>query len=275
MHFDKGSGFWFVTSHAGCAAALSDSRFSASLGQRERIRDDQLPASMLTSDPPDHARLRGPGALILGPAALRQQQGAFDDAARRVVGELAGRDEAEATADIGEPFAVEVFASLLALPAGRKAAFRDLARRVSVNLDPMAGPVVGARGRAAVGEFSEFTDQHIEFLREAGADCPLTRLAGDRRLTRDEMLGIVSLAVVGGFLPLADLIGHAAHWTGAAGTTLACLTAGDAGLAVDELMRLATPIPFTARVTSQDTELDGVRLAPGSRVLLLTAAANR
>ncbi|HEX9033916.1 MAG TPA: cytochrome P450, partial [Streptosporangiaceae bacterium] len=46
-------------------------------------------------------------------------------------------------------------------------------------------------------------------------------------------------------------------------------------LAVDELMRLATPIPFTARVTSQDTELDGVRLAPGSRVLLLTAAANR
>lgn len=299
VHFDRTSSFWFVTSHAGCTTALTDSRFSAALGQQERTREDELPASMLTSDPPDHARLRGPGALLLGPAALRLQAPGISSAASRVVSELAGRDEADAAADIGEPFAVEVFASLLALPPERKTIFADLARRVSVNLDPLAGPAAGAAGRVAVGEFSEFMDQHIQELQNSGADCPLTRLADDRRLTRSEMLDIISLAVVGGFLPLADVVGHAAYWITAGGKTFGCLraeipgggTTSDAsrdaerqpatGSAVmtsgviDELMRLATPIPFTARVTRAEAELDGVLLPAGSRVLLLTAAANR
>jgi cytochrome P450 len=299
VHFDKISGFWLVTSHAGCAMALSDSRFSASLGQQERMREDELPASMLTSDPPDHARLRGPGALLFGPAALRSRARSIDDAASRVLGELAGRDEADAAADIGEPFAVEVLASLFALPPERKPTFTDLARRVSVNLDPLAGRAAGEAGRAAAGEFSAFMDQHIQALQASGADCPLTRLADDRRLTRDEMLGIVSLSVIGGYLPLADLVGHAAYWITAEGKTFASLraeipggeTASDAntggvsqfaagragmtGRVIDELMRLATPIPFTARVTTEAVELDGVLLPTGSRVLLVIAAADR
>jgi pimeloyl-[acyl-carrier protein] synthase len=44
---------------------------------------------------------------------------------------------------------------------------------------------------------------------------------------------------------------------------------------IDELMRLATPIPFTARVTTEAVELGGVILPAGSRVLLVIAAANR
>jgi pimeloyl-[acyl-carrier protein] synthase len=290
VHFDKMSRLWFVTPHAGCAAALSDRRFSASLGQRERTRDDDLPASMLTSDLPDHARLRGPGALLLGPAVLRLAAHGISEAANRVVSRLAGQDEADATVDIGEPFAVEVFAGLFALPSGQKATFADLARKVSVNLDPLAGRAIGQAGRAAVGDFSAFMDQHIAELQASGADCPLTRLADDRRLSRSEMLGIVSLTVIGGFLPLADLVGHAAYWITAEGQTFACLgdasrngaehqsAAGGAGMTdavIDELMRLATPLPFTARVTSEAVELDGASLPPGSRVLLVIAAANR
>jgi pimeloyl-[acyl-carrier protein] synthase len=296
VHFDGGSKFWFVMSHAGCAAALADSRFSAALGQQERTRDDELPASMLTSDAPDHARLRGPGALLLGPAALRLQATGIAAAASRVVSGLAGKDEAGAAEDIGEPFAAAVFAGLFSLPPERIPAFTDLARRVSVNLDPLAGPAAGEAGRAAIGEFAGFMDQHIQALQASGADCPLTRLAGDRRLARGEMLDIISLAVVGGFLPLADLVGHAAYWITAEGKTFGWLRTefpagettdgpgpraarppapGPAGGAVDELMRLATPIPFTARVTTEAVELDGIALPAGSRVLLVIAAANR
>lgn len=283
VYFDSASKFWLITSHAACAAALSDRRFSAALGQRERTREDELPASMLTSDQPDHARLRGPGALLLGPAALRQQAEAIAAAASRVVSGLAGQEEADPSADIGEPYAVEVFARLLALAPGQVASFARLARRVSVNLDPLAGPAAGAAGRAAVDEFTGFMDQHIQVLQASGAGCPLTRLADDPRLTRGEMLGIISLAVVGGFLPLADLAGHAAHWVTAQGKTLGCLHAGvrEAGQAraasqvIDELMRLATPIPFTARVSTQALELDGAPLPAGARVLLVLAAANR
>lgn len=283
MYFDGASKFWLVTSHAACAAALSDRRFSAALGQRERTRDDELPASMLTSDLPDHARLRGPGALLLGPAALRQQADDIADAASRVVSGLDGRDEADPSADIGDPYAVAVFAHLLAIPPELTADFAGLARRISVNLDPLAGPAAGAVGRAAADEFTGFMDRHVRALQASGTECPLTRLAGDSRLTRGEMLGILSLAVVGGFLPLADLAGHAVYWiTGqgeslghVGGTLSGTVAAGSASSVIDELMRLATPIPFTARVTTQALELGGFPLPAGARVLLVTAAANR
>jgi pimeloyl-[acyl-carrier protein] synthase len=278
VHYDRLSRLWFVTAHADCAAVLADRRFSASLGQRQRTRDDELPVSMLNSDPPDHGRLRGPGALLLGPAALRVAAPDFEAAAHRLADGLAGQDVADPTADIGEPFAVEVFARILALPPERRATFTDLARRISVNLDPLAGPAAGRAGTAAAGEFAEFARQHVEALEAAGVSCPLTRLAADRRLTRSEMLGIVSLAVVGGFLPLADLAGQAAYWLTTQGRSFECFAQPAAEMnsqAIDELVRLATPIPFTARVATQPVELHGVLVPAGARALVITAAANR
>src|ERR1700734_3826699 len=134
VHFERYSGWWLAVSHARCSAALANPCFSASLGQRERTRADDLPASMLTSDPPAHARLRGPGALLLGPAALRAQADGCRDAVCEVLDRLDGRDEADASADIGEPFAVGIFTRLFALDAGQAPAFASLARRVSANL---------------------------------------------------------------------------------------------------------------------------------------------
>src|SRR5690349_8520318 len=287
VHLDQFSRSWFLTSHADCAAALADPRFSAALGQRERTRDDDLPASMLNTDPPGHARLRGPGALLLGPAALRGRTVALSRAVERVLAALDGRAEADVAGDIGEPFATEVFRSLFDLPDELRAGFADLAVRVSVNLDPLAGPAAGAAGRAAARMFTAFMDQHIEALLAAGVDCPLTRLAADERISRAEALDILTLAVVGGYLPLADVVGHAAHRLAARPEILAELAAdsGEVGLLsrgggfadrlVDELLRLATPIPFTARVTTGPVELPGGGLPGGARVLLVLAAANR
>jgi pimeloyl-[acyl-carrier protein] synthase len=281
VHFEKMSGWWLVFSHAGCAAAQGDARFSAALGQQQRTREDELPASMLTSDPPDHGRLRGPGALLLGPAALRAQLSCVDETARGVLDRLDGRDVADTTADIGEPFAVEVFARLFALDAGQVPAFTELARRVSVNLDPMAGPEAGLAGNQAGAEFSAFMDRHIQQLQAAGVDGPLTRLAADTRLSHGEMLGILILTVVAGFLPLADLASHAVHWlppdlfASLPGEIPDGLVSGRGGGVIDEVMRLATPIPFTARVTREAVELDGVGLPAGARVLMMIASANR
>src|SRR5260370_375764 len=101
IRFEKMSGWWLVVSHSACASALADHRFSAALGQRERIREADLPESMLTTDPPAHARLRGPGALLLGPAGLRAQLGALSDEVGRVLGRLAGRGGAWAGEEAG------------------------------------------------------------------------------------------------------------------------------------------------------------------------------
>lgn len=305
VHFDVTSRMWLLTTHANCALALRDPRFSAALGQRERVRDDELPPSMLTTDPPEHQRLRSPGALLMGPAAIRGISGGIAAEIERVLDGLAGRERIEATADIGEPLATGVLAELFGLPPADRAAFAVLAARVSVNLDPLAGPQAAAAGRAAMGELTRFlgdrADSAAEAVRAAAASAstaaatgstgsagsaaaadtaggsPFGRLAADDRLTRAEMLGIASLTVVGGWKPLAEMVGNALH---------RLLPRKDAAeqvresheaavSAVDELLRLESPIPFTARVTTEEVRLDGGVIPAGARVLALVGAANR
>ncbi|MGW2153782.1 cytochrome P450 [Nonomuraea sp. NPDC001699] len=282
VHFDVTSRMWLLTTHADCALALRDPRFSAALGQRERVRDDELPPSMLTTDPPEHQRLRSPGALLMGPAAIRGVAGDIEAGIGAVLDALAGRDEIEATADIGEPLATGVLARLFGLPAAAVPVFAGLAARVSVNLDPLAGPQAAAAGRAAMGELTRFLGERADAATAAAGNgpggSPFGRLAADDRLTRAEMLGIAALTVVGGWKPLAEMVGNALHWLLPRHEAADRIRNGGrevAESAVDELLRLESPIPFTARVTTEAVPLDGGVIPAGARVLALVGAANR
>ncbi|MEU8318596.1 cytochrome P450 [Nonomuraea sp. NPDC048881] len=286
VHFDVTSRMWLLTAHADCALALRDPRFSAALGQRERVRDDELPPSMLTTDPPEHQRLRSPGALLMGPAAIRGIAGDIEAGIGAVLDGLAGRAEIEATADLGEPLATGVLARLFGLPAADVPAFAGLAARVSVNLDPLAGPQAAAAGRAAMGELTRFLGERADAAAQAAeaaagngpGGSPFGRLAADDRLTRAEMLGIAALTVVGGWKPLAEMVGNALHWLLPRDEAAGLIRDGGpqvAEAAVDELLRLESPIPFTARVTTEAVPLDGGLIPAGARVLALVGAANR
>ncbi|MFC4589595.1 cytochrome P450 [Sphaerisporangium corydalis] len=282
VHFDVTSRMWLLTGHADCALALRDPRFSAALGQRERVREDALPPSMLTTDPPEHQRLRSPGALLLGPAAIRGIAAGIAREVDEVMAGLAGRTEVEVTADIGEPVATGVLARLFGLPAAARTEFAGLAARTSVNLDPLAGPKEAAAGRAAMGELTRFLGAHADRALggrdEDGRTSPFGRLAADDRLTRPEMLGVASLAIVGGWKPLAEMVGNALYWLLPRPEEAARLREGGeeaAGTAVDELLRVEAPIPFIARVTTEAVPLDGGTIPSGARVLALIAAANR
>ena len=281
LYHDKFSGLWLVTSHSGCSVVLRDQRFSAALAQRRRIRDEELPSSMLTTDPPEHGRLRGPGTLLLGPAALNAQAALIEAGIQQVLAGLDTVSEADAVADIGEPLSTAVLATVLRIEPGRRAAFADLARRAAVNLDPLAGPAAGAAGRRAVGELTAWLDPHVTAVSRAEPDAPLSRLAADQRLTRQEMLGILSLVVVGGFAPLAEFTGNAlgrllSRPDPADGIRDAGLTdPRRAETAVDELLRLDGPIPFIARVATSEIELEDGCVPADAQVLAVLAAANR
>jgi len=284
VHRDRRSGTWLITGHAACSAVLRDDRFSAARGQRLRAREDDLPVSMLTTDPPEHQRLRAPGSLLLGPAAVRSVFGGIGDDLAELLGGLAG--PVDAVEAIGEPMATAVFARLFGLPARERPAFAAMAKAASVNLDPFRA----GTGRAAMGELTRYLDREAlgrEALgREAGdaGDGPVARLAADGRITRAEVLGILGLAVVGGWQPLAEMVGNALFWLLPRPAALDWMRDADAErgrLALDELLRLEAPIPFTARVALDDVALPGTGTAPGgtvprdARVLVVIAAANR
>ncbi|PKW09362.1 Cytochrome P450 [Streptomyces sp. 1222.5] len=289
VHRDPMTGMWLVTGYADCVALLKDPAFSAAAGQRERSRDDDLPVSMLTTDGADHARLRAPGSLLLGTGALASVADGIAADTDALLDRAAGHGVlADAVEELGVPLATAVLARLIGLGADQHGTLAELARAASVNLDPLAPPHVARLGRAAMGELTRFLDAHIDTLGhpepggspEAGGTqgSPLARFAADPRLSRREMLGVLGLAVVGGWQPLAEAVGNALYWLLPRPDVREALRAGGreaAETAMDELLRLEAPIPFTARVTVRDAELPGGRVPAGQRVLAVLAAANR
>lgn len=210
VHRDPVTGMWLVTGHADCAALLKDPKFSAASGQRERSREDDLPVSMLTTDGFDHTRLRAPGALLLGPAALASVADAIAADADALLDRAVERGTpVDAVEELGAPLATAVLARLFGLSEDGQETLAALARAASVNLDPLAPPHIARLGRAAMGELTRFLDAHTD---RADPHCPLGRLAADTRLTRQEMLGVLGLAVVGGWQPLAEAVGNALYW---------------------------------------------------------------
>lgn len=278
VYHDRFSGFWLITDHANCSRVLKDPRFSAELGQRLRDRDSALPASMLTTDPPEHGRLRAAGGRFAGPQALAAADAGFAADVDRLVGSLPGQGTIEVATALGEPLALAALSRLLCVPEASRPTFLQLARAVSVNLDPMSGAAAALAGRMAGAELTRWLGEHLDahLARTAGQDTPLARLAADPQLTRAEVLSLLSLLVVGGFRPLAEFTGNALGVLSGYPRTLAALAAGaDPRPVVDEMLRLEPPIPFTARVAREEVELGGVTLPAGARVLAVLSAAGR
>ncbi len=276
LFLDEYSGMYYVTDHASVAQVLRDQRFSAAGGQRDR--DQSLPPLMLNSDPPEHQRLRAPGRLLLGPAAVTEHLERITAESAGLLDSLAARTEVEVTSDLGIPFATIVLAAVLRIPPSERAGFAALAGRASVNLDPLAGPAAALAGQRAAGLLTRYLDGNTDRELAAGTSGPLVDLARDGRLSRAEMLGILTLTVIGGFEPLACLVGNALAWLLPRPAAMDALRQADASAAeraVDELLRLESPIPFVSRVATEPVALPCGHLRAGARVLAVLAAANR
>ncbi len=92
---------------------------------------------MLTTDPPEHQRLRVSWlAAARAEAAVRSVFDGISDDLAELLGALAGR--VDAVEAIGEPLATAVFARLFGLPARDWGVFAAMAKAASVNLDPFA-----------------------------------------------------------------------------------------------------------------------------------------
>ena len=277
---DPASGAWMLTRHADCVAVLTDPRCSASAGQRRRHRPDQLPTSMLTTDPPGHAGLRGPAAAAFSPARLARWRDQLSAVAAHYVGRLDGRRDVDVLAELAAPVAVAALALLLGVPREDLRTFASLARAAAVNLDPLRD-AEEAGGRVAADALAGY----LRELAESGRADPEAGVAAvqehadrtGRTATTDELVASLTLFVIGGYEPLLHLVGNG----------LLLLATHDEQRrrlreertpwvrVADELLRLEAPIPFTARVCLEDVVLPDAVVPAGDTVVAVLAAANR
>lgn len=269
-------GMWVLTRHADVLEVLRDKTFSAelipALVARHGGETDQVlrlgKASLVFTDNPDHARLRGLVNRAFTASAVAALEPLVRGHAERLVaachsGELMG----ELMGEVAGPMPVAVLGDWLGLPAELHGLVAGWTHEVRFLLEP--GMLRGEDLERVASVVETFAASLREvrapgLLRELSA----VRTTGGDRLTEEEVALLGIMCFVAGTETTAALIGNAAlHASHVAPEQVPA--------AVRETLRFDSPLQMTKRIATRPVEVGGATIAPGDQVLLCLAAANR
>ena len=251
--------------------------------------------SLVFNDPPLHTRVR---RLIAGALTPRHIAAMEDGLARLVDGLLdamQARAERGETVDLIESFAaaipVEIIGNLLGVPHAERGPLRDWSLAILGALEPALSAQQHARGNAAVRDMLAYLEGLVARRTAAPRDPEtdvLTRLiqgevmigsdaATTERLLAKELLHNCIFLLNAGHETTTNLIGNG----------LRCLLAAPAQkqrlidepdlikTAIEQFLRIESSNQLGNRITTVETRIGDVLLAPRTQVTLCIAAANR
>jgi cytochrome P450 len=244
-----------------------------------------LSRSILRTNAPDHGRVRSLISQVFTPRRVAGLQPAIEQAADRLLDDLAKSAAGGAPVDFMDAFAfhlpVTVICELLGVPDHDRARFRPLAADLTEALELSTN--LSAAADTAAGELADYFTQLIAERRAVPRDDLIGALvairdANDGRLSEQELLANLITLLVAGFETTTNLLGNGlATLLRRPGLVagLADQTVTMAGF-VDEVLRYDSPVQATARVArTAGLKIVGQPVPEGSQVLVLIGAANR
>src|SRR5207249_7974042 len=115
IHFNEARNSWMLLRYKDMVDVLrDDEHFSA---QRGGPQAENVPRSMLNSDPPDHTRLRTLVNKAFTARTVRNLQNRIREIVDGLITEVADMGEMEAIVDFAYPLPITVIAEMLGVPA--------------------------------------------------------------------------------------------------------------------------------------------------------------
>jgi cytochrome P450 PksS len=237
-----------------------------------------LANSMLSMDDPDHKRLRD----IVDEAFRRRAVLGMEPHIQSIGDELAGELFAEGSpADLVERYArklpLSVICELLGLPLADRSKFSAWAG----GFTRLTGVLGLLRMIPNLIAMKRYIERHVECVRQQGGEGLIAEIVrvekNGGRISPDEIVSMVFLLLVAGHETTTHLISGSVHellknpdlrdWLEEDWSRV--------DLAVEEFLRFITPVQFSKpRYVRRDTELDGVKLRRGDKIMVMLAAAN-
>lgn len=289
----SGLGAWVTASHDTAAAILRDRRFSASPVHQRGYRPAayppgdpraELPADLLTLDPPDHTRIRRLVTGAFTPKAIAALEPFIRATTTRLLDEAGAAGGFDLVDALAFPLPIAVICHLLGVPAQDQASFRAWGHDVAATLEPMTSRASKNQTFAAQLALTGYLRDLVAKRRADPDDSLLSALVaveeeGDR-LSTAELVSTALLLLVAGFETTVNLIGNG---------TVALLSAPDgpeqwhrlreepalAAGAVEELLRFDSPVQMTSRIAAQDAEVGAALVPKGTPVIVAIGGANR
>ena len=237
--------------------------------------------TMVTADPPVHTRFRE----LVGRAFTSRRVALMEPRMREIAHGLVDRFYRAGRADIVRQFAyplpMEVIAEILGVPSAEMDSFKRWSDDMSARFGPLPLERHVECARSEV-EFQHYFAEQLERRRREPRGDFLTalldaRVKGEAPLSMPEMLSILKQLLIGGNETSTNLIGSMMLLLMNNRDQYEALMA-DRGLeenAVEEALRLDSPVQGLFRTATQDVEIGGVAIPRGAHLELLYASGNR
>lgn len=285
---------WLITRYEEARAALSDPRLSMDGHRIQQALgayaygyldpENDAPHTLLSSDPPDHTRLRrfvNRAFTSRRISSLRPRVQAIVD---RLLDRLEGQDGADLIATFATPVPMEVICELLGVPVEDAEDFKEWTAALFL---PPSGkdkdPATEAMRNLREYLTSLIADKRA--ARDAGAedDDLTTALIGvrdgdDDQLSEHELVSMIVQLLIAGHETTVNGIGNAVYNLLTHPGQLAALRADPAliSTAVDELLRYDGPLETAIlRIAVEDIPIGDSVIPSGAFVKIVLASANR
>jgi cytochrome P450 len=283
VHHVADGDYWVLSRHADVFRAARDTATFSSAqgltflyGEIERLGIDEN-RPMVMMDPPEHTAFRRLVARGFTPRQVAEIEPEVRAFVRSRLAELRARGDGDVVTTLFKPLPSMVVAHYLGVPASDRSRFdgwTDAIVAANAAGDPLAAS-------HAVGELFEYFAALAERRRTDPGDDTVSELVrADPDAAPVEVAQVIGFAftmVTGGNDTTTGLLGGAAQLLTERRDQRARLLDDPSliGDAVDELLRLTSPVQGLARTTTRDVEVGDRLLPAGRKVLLLYGSANR
>jgi cytochrome P450 len=282
----RGSGYWAVTTHEEIIEAsrrpedFSSSLKGAFLVDPRTQADLQTARQLLVNmDAPHHSRIRRLVTSVFTPRAIRELSDSVHQHAASVVERAISAETFDGVTDLAAELPLLVLSDLLGMPRED----RHLLYRWSNNLVGFDDPEYGGGDIEAYrNTFAEAFKYALGIAyerREQPRDDLISLLANaevdGKRLADREFCQFWLLLVVAGNETTRHLIANSLQYLIADPALARSLQEKPIAPAVDEFVRVVTPIMQFRRTATQDVTLAGQEIAAGDKVVLYYVSGNR
>jgi len=296
VHWSEKNQIWVVSKYEDVAYVSKNPRLFCS---GEGVRPDRsLKIGLIDEDEPRHGQLRNLINKGFTPRMVRNLETSFLEIVTEAIDKIAPLGECDFVDDIAVPLPLMVIADMIGIrkeDRGRFHHWSDAMIAADGNFD---NPEILEKSHAAFLEYSAYVNEIIEDRRKNPRDDFVSILTGAKdggvlqqferersagiseehhALANDELIMLLVILLVAGNETTRNAI--------SGGMQLLIENPGerqklidDPSLipsAVEEMVRLVSPVQSFSRTATQDTELHGRSIKKGQQVLMLYPSANR
>ena len=224
---------------------------------------------------------------VFTPRAVAELRERVQETADALLDQLAGAKGSgdSAVVDIVDRYCaqlpVAIISDILGVPASDRAQVLQFGELAAPSLDIGLTWSQYQRVERGLAGFHRWLDDHIGQLRRNPGDDLMSQLIrasdSDVHLSDGELRAIAGLVLAAGFETTVNLLGNGIRMLIDAPEQLAVLREHPEHWpdAVEEILRLDSPVQLSARVACTDTVVAGQRVGRGEMVVIYLAAANR